>query len=112
MRGYIPPQNSEENVFVKKAIHTLELAEGLQKPQFTLFMDLRQQQLFAAQANKYPDINVDYLCGYDGDGERRIAAVYPEHFDVDYLTLPIVVLKTELNDDKVSHKDFLGAAMG
>ena len=112
MRGYIPPQNNEENVFVKKAIHTLELADGLQKPQFTLFMDLRQQQLFAAQANKYPGICVDYLCGYDGDGERRIASVYPEYSDADYVTSPIVVLKTDLSDDNVSHKDFLGAAMG
>ena len=112
MRGYIPPQNSEENVFVKKSIHILELADGLQKPQFTLFMDMRQQQLFAAQANKYPGIQVEFLCGYEGDGERRIAAVYPQNDDISYFSSPIVVLKTELNDDDVSHKDFLGAAMG
>ena len=70
MRGYIPPQNSDENVFVKKAEHILSLADGLQKVQYTLFMDMRQQQLFAAQANKFPDICTEFLCGYDGDGEQ------------------------------------------
>ena len=112
MRGYIPPQNSDENVFVKKAAHILELADGLQKVQYTLFMDMRQQQLFAAQANKFPDICTEFLCGYDGDGERRLAKVYSRYADVGYDTSPIVVLKTELTDENVSHKDFLGAAMG
>lgn len=112
MRGYIPPQNSDENVFVKKAEHILRLADGLQKVQYTLFMDMRQQQLFAAQANKFPDICTEFLCGYDGDGERRLAVVYPEYSDMQYSVPPIVVLKTNLNDKNVSHKDFLGAAMG
>ncbi len=111
MRGYIPPQNSDENVFVKKAVHILELAEGLDKIQYTLFMDMRQQELFSAQANKFPHLKVQFLCGYEGDGERRIAAVYPEYLDIEYYQSPIMVLKTSLSDSDVSHKDFLGAAM-
>lgn len=111
MRGYIPPQNSDENVFVKKALHILELADGLDKVQFTLFMDMRQQELFKAQANKFPGLKVDFLCGYDGEGERKLAAVYPEYFETEYIQLPIIILKTSLSDNEVSHKDFLGAAM-
>lgn len=111
MRGYIPPQNSDENVFVKKAVHVLELADGLDKVQFTLFMDLRQQELFSAQANKFPNLKVSFLCGYEGEGERKLAAVYPEYMDIEYVQTPIIVLKTSLSDSDVSHKDFLGAAM-
>ena len=66
MRGFIPPRTGEEQVFVKKISRILDLCDGLGKAQTTLFMDLRQQQLFMAQANKYPDVKVHLLCGYDG----------------------------------------------
>ena len=111
MRGYIPPQNSDENVFVKKAVHILELADGLDKVQYTLFMDMRQQELFSAQANKFPHMKVMFICGYDGEGERRLAAVYSDDSYIEYSQSPVTVLRTALSDNNVSHKDFLGAAM-
>lgn len=111
MRGYIPPQNSDENIFVKKIVRVLEIAQGIGNVQFTLFMDLRQQQLFMAQANKYPDVNVKLLCGYDGDGERMLAVLYPDYIEFEDIAPPLVILRTKINDISVSHKDFLGAAM-
>jgi len=111
MRGYIPPHNSDENIFVKKSVRQLELAQSIGSVQFTLFMDLRQQQLFMAQSNKYCDINVQLICGYDGEGERKIAVICPDYIDLEYITPPIVVLRTKLSDSSLSHKDFLGAAM-
>lgn len=112
MRGYIPPQNNEEAVFVKQASHILERADGLGRVQFTLFMDLRQQQLFSAQANKFPDLETTFLYGYEGEGERCLCAVYPKGTDWQYMPTPVVVLESDIYDDSVSHKDFLGAAMG
>ena len=111
MRGYIPPQNSEKNIFVKKIVRVFELAQGIGNVQFTLFMDLRQQQLFLAQANKYPDLNIKLVCGYDGEGERVLAVIYPDYIDFDNISLPLVILRTKLTDNNLSHKDFLGAAM-
>ena len=111
MRGYIPPKTSEEQVFVKKITRILELADGLGKVQFTLFMDLRQQQLFMAQANKYPDVNVHLLYGYEGEGERCMACCCPDYLTKDDINTPIVVLRAKLTDENVTHKDFLGSAM-
>jgi len=111
MRGYIPPQNSEENIFVKKVIRQLDLVQSIGSVQFTLFMDLRQQQLFMAQTNKYSGINVQLVCGYDGEGERKLAVICPDYIALDYVALPVVVLRTKLTDIDLSHKDFLGAAM-
>lgn len=111
MRGYIPPQNSEENIFVKKIVRQLELVQGVGSVQSTLFMDLRQQQLFMAQTNKYSDIKVQLVCGYDGEGERKLAVICPDYIELDYVTSPIVILRTKLIDNNLSHKDFLGAAM-
>ncbi len=111
MRGYIPPKNSEETIFVKKVVHILDMVQGMGSVQFTLFMDLRQQQLFLAQANKYPDINVSLVSGYNGDGERKLAAVYPDYISFEQIKMPVIVLRAEIHDKDVSHKDFLGAAM-
>ena len=111
MRGYIPPRTSEEQLFVKKITRLLQLCDGLQNVQFTLFMDLRQQQLFAAQANKYPDINVHFVYGYEGEGERCLAMCYPDYIDKDDIKSPVVVLRSKISDNDVTHKDFLGAAM-
>lgn len=111
MRGYIPPRTGEEQVFVKRITRILELADGLGRVQFTLFMDLRQQELFCAQANKYPGVNTYLWCGYDGEGERRLAVCCPEYMDAEEVSVPAVILKARLNDDNLSHKDFLGAAM-
>ena len=111
MRGYIPPRTNEEQVFVKKITRILELADGLGRVQFTLFMDLRQQELFNAQANKYPGVNTCMWYGYDGEGERALSVCCPEYMDAEYVEVPAVVLKARLNDDNLSHKDFLGAAM-
>ena len=111
MRGYIPPQNNEENIFIKRVSRIMEIASGIGNVQFTLFMDLRQQQLFEAQANKFPEVEKKLVCGYDGEGERKLAVIYPEYFAFENIDLPIVILCTALSDDKISHKDFLGAAM-
>ncbi len=111
MRGYIPPQNNEELVFVKKICHTLEVAENLGYVQYTLFMDLRQQELFAAQANKFPNLKIQFFSGYNGECERKLAAIYPEYVELYPEDLPLVVLKSKLLDKDLSHKDFLGSAM-
>ncbi len=111
MRGYIPPQNTEENIFVKKINHILESSQGIGTVKFTLFMDLRQQQLFMAQANKFPNLNVNLSSGYDGDSERKIAVLYPDDINYQEINFPITVLRTKLYSSDISHKDFLGAAM-
>ncbi len=111
MRGYIPPQNNEEVVFAKKIHHTLDLAETLGCIQYTLFMDLRQQELFIAQANKFTGLNYKFFSGYIGDDERKLAAIYPNYMELYSDDLPIVVIKSKLLDKNLSHKDFLGTAM-
>ncbi|MBQ9845284.1 MAG: hypothetical protein IJO54_04295 [Oscillospiraceae bacterium] len=98
-------------MFVKKITRILELCDGLGRVQFTLFMDLRQQQLFAAQANRYPDVKTAFVCGYEGEGERKLAVCCPEYMDTQTVAVPLVILRAKLNDTDLSHKDFLGAAM-
>lgn len=111
MRGFIPPQNSEEIVFAKKSNTLLQKAESLGYTQYTLFMDIRQQQLFSAQANKFNDLNIEFIGGYEGDAERKIAKIscFDSYFDKQ--EFPVVIIHSKLFGAKLSHKDFLGAIM-
>ncbi|MBR5806201.1 MAG: DbpA RNA binding domain-containing protein [Oscillospiraceae bacterium] len=75
-------------------------------------MDLRQKELFISQFNKFNGLKIDFYAGIDGDSERLIACVFDEYDEVFQYDYPISILKSEINgDDKLNHRDFLGAIM-
>ena len=112
MRGFIPPQNQEETVFCKKAYSICEKAEKMRMKSFSTFLDLRQKELFISQFNKFSGIKIEFSAGYTGDSERTIACVYDEYDEVFSWDYPISVIRSEINgDDKLTHRDFLGAIM-
>ena len=113
MRGFIPPQNQEETVFCKKACSLCEKTDKTGIKSFSSFLDLRQKELFRAQANKYPGLKVDFYAGYEGDSERCVACVCTEYDEVYDYEYPISVLVSSVNsEDKLTHRDFLGSLMG
>ncbi len=82
------------------------------REQFSTFLNMRQKELFIARANKYPDIKLEFGFGFEGDGERCIACVRPE-YDTSDIAFPIDIIRTSVHAaGNVSHRDFLGAAMG
>lgn len=111
MRGFIPPQNTQETVFVKRASELFIRALNLGVVQYSSFLDLRQQELFKAQSNRYKEVTVHFEYGYDGEGERCVAAVRPQNCYNDTTSCPIVVLYSKIVDDSLTHRDFLGAIM-
>ncbi|MEG3029405.1 MAG: YlmH/Sll1252 family protein [Oscillospiraceae bacterium] len=111
MRGYIPPQNTQETIFVKRASELLQKAEDYYTIQYSAFLDLRQKELFKAQSNRYTDIEVSFECGYDGAGERCLAVVRPFSFPIEEKDIPIVVLTSKLYENNITHRDLLGAIM-
>ncbi len=112
MRGFIPPQNQEETVFCKKAYSICEKTDKMHIKSFSTFLDLRQKELFISQFNKFRGMKLDFYAGFEGDCERLIACVcdeYDEAYPYDY---PISILRSEINgEDKLTHRDFLGAIM-
>ena len=57
-------------------------------------------------------LKIDFYAGIDGDSERLIACVFDEYDEVFQYDYPISILKSEINgDDKLNHRDFLGAIM-
>lgn len=112
MRGFIPPQGAEEIVFCKKVYSLCEKTDKTGIRFFSSFLDLRQKDLFISQFNKFADLKLGFYRGFDGDTERCIACVssqWDEIFPEDY---PLTVLHSKIfGEDKLSHRDFLGAIM-
>lgn len=112
MRGFIPPQNADETVFCKRAYSLCEKSEKLGIKVFSAFLDLRQKELFISQFNKFSGLNIKFYAGFEGDSERAIACVYSRWDEVYGYDYPITVLYSKIRgEDKLSHRDFLGATM-
>ena len=112
MRGFIPPQNREETVFCKKAYEQCERTDKLGIKTFSTFLDLRQKELFISQFNKFSGLNLDFYAGFEGDSERLIACVYSQWDEVNTYDYPITLLHSQIyGEDKLTHRDFLGAIM-
>lgn len=112
MRGFIPPQTQEETVFCKKAYLLCEKTDKLHIKSFSTFLNLREKELFISQFNKFSGMKLDFYAGFEGDGERLIACVCHEYDEIYPYDYPISVLYSEINgDDKLNHRDFLGAIM-
>ena len=68
--------------------------------------------MFISQFNKFSGINLDFYAGFEGDSERCIACVYSQWDDVYTYDYPITILYSQIyGDDKLTHRDFLGAIM-
>ena len=79
---------------------------------FSTFLDLRQKELFISQFNKFSGIRLDFSAGFEGDTERVIACVYDEYDEVYPYEYPLCILRSEIRgEDKLTHRDFLGAIM-
>ncbi|MBR4036287.1 MAG: DbpA RNA binding domain-containing protein, partial [Oscillospiraceae bacterium] len=79
---------------------------------FSTFLDLRQKELFVSQFNKFRGVKLDFYAGFEGDSERLIACVYDEYDQIYPYEYPISILRSEINgEDKLNHRDFLGAIM-
>ncbi|MBQ8603694.1 MAG: hypothetical protein IJ410_02465 [Oscillospiraceae bacterium] len=112
MRGFIPPQNADETVFCKKAYSQCEKSDRMGIKTFSSFLDLRQKELFISQFNKFPCLNIDFYAGFEGDTERCVACVYNEWDQIDKNDYPVVILCSDIRgEDKLNHRDFLGAIM-
>ncbi len=112
MRGFIPPLDIKETVFVKNINDVCEKVSNYSIKEFTHFLDLRQKDLFISQCNKFKDISFEFFYGYEGDGQRCVACILPlgdvvynYDYPVDVLVCPLII------GHNLTHRDFLGSLM-
>ncbi len=113
MRGFIPPQNREETVFVRQIASLCERSDRYGKAFFTHFLDLRQKELFISRTNGLRGISTGFCRGFEGDSERVMACVFPDYLQLCSIDFPLKMMCCTVDSgENLTHRDFLGACMG
>lgn len=112
MKGYIPPQNAQEEIFCRQVKEAAVRCEKILRPVYTGFLDERQQQLAAAQlaGSKWSQ---HLFFGGSPSAERKVLCVYSDRAPQSS-EFPISAVKICCGKDAagLSHRDYLGSLMG
>lgn len=109
-RGYIPPQNEEEKLFVKRVEEWVHQVEYSEYPRFSAFLSDREQALALSVLNKCRWSDYAFAGGYDA-AERKVLCIYdgqrPEEI------FPAQCLRVEVlqKEKALTHRDYLGALL-
>ncbi len=102
---------AEDKMLIRKLADWINASERNFSVKFSFFLDERQCFLLEKYLLSIKYHNYRYNGGYNG-AERRVLAVYPEYYELDDSVIPIKAIAFEFRDeDKLSHRDFLGALM-
>lgn len=109
MRGYIPPADDDERLFVRRIVDLAQAVQSRGVSRATAFLSDRQQELARAALSGIGFDAYVFDGGYP-DAERRILCLQGEYGDD---ALPAVCLFAELvhADAVPTHRDYLGALM-
>lgn len=110
MRGFIPPVNDDERLFVKRTADLAAAAARRGFPCFSAFCSDREQVLARAALAKAQCEHFRFFGGYEG-AERQMLCVWA---DAEPELFPIRTLWIEVpfGADALTHRDYLGSLMG
>lgn len=101
----------DDKVFVNRVLDIARYAEDKFTPRFSHFLDLRQQNIARQVLLSEKVKNFLFFGGYD-KAERVALGVFPEYLEPDTAEFPVkAVTFTYRKEDKLTHRDFLGALM-
>ncbi len=111
MRGYIPPADDEERLFVRRIADLVRSVEARGVSRSTGFLSDRQQDLARAALSKagFPAENAEWNGGYE-EAERRILTLRGE-YGQDEWPAQCVRLEVLHPEKTLTHRDYLGALM-
>ncbi len=104
--GIIQPANLDEKEFYRHILDLAEIGKKSRLPRFSFFLTEREQQLAKAAAQSV-GVEYGFWGGYE-NAERKIFSSPPAD-EEEYPSEPITF--TYRRNDKLSHRDFLGALM-
>lgn len=105
-------QNDQEKIFCNRIHDLIDSVERRKIEKFTPFLDERQQRLAMDQITKIKTVQYSLFGGYQ-DSQRRVFGVFSEFSQPDEALFPIEAITASFRkQDKISHRDVLGALMG
>ena len=110
-RGFIPPQNAEEQMLMRRVEELCKQVQYGHRPRNTDFLSDRQQQLAQAAMNRCgSDCRILWDGGYDG-AERKMLTLLPEgmEYQQPFCGLRLCPITSNAH---LQHRDCLGAILG
>ena len=105
--------SGDEKILQSRFQDAIYLAQVRNQPKFTGFLDIRQQEILKA-VSAAAGFSSWRLYGGFPEAERKVAGFFPDYVEPDGLDMfPIMPLTAHFREqDKLSHRDFLGSLMG
>ncbi len=109
LNEYFSKLPREDRVLVSHIMDMADICEKSYTPRFSNFLDERQIALAQSALNGRGFENYSFFGGYR-DASRKVLGVFPPYCGEEKFPVSAVVFKYREND-KLSHRDFLGAFM-
>ncbi len=103
--------SQEDRVLIAHLQDLVDRAERNCMGCFSRFLDERQLFIAEKALKNRTDVNVVFWGGYE-NAQRKICCIFPEWAELDMVSVPIACITYKYrSNDKLSHRDFLGAFM-
>lgn len=110
MRGYIPPADDDERLFVRRVGDLVQAVRGRGASRCTAFLSDRQQELARAALSGLGFENYAFDGGHP-EAERRILRLFGEYGAQEPLPAACLFAQAVHADRTLTHRDYLGALM-
>lgn len=109
-RGYIPPQNDEEKLLMKRVTEWVHQLEYSDRPRCTSFLSDREQALAVSALQKCKWTEYVFSGGYDA-AERKLLCIYSGEKPEEPFPARCLNIEVLQKDKTLSHRDYLGALL-
>ncbi len=104
--------DEQEQILYNRIIDLARQVKGKGSPRFTAFLDQRQQAVALYAIQSVGDCQGVFYGG-EGDSDRKVLGIIDGYAHLTEEMFPITVLGVRFpKDQRLSHRDFLGALMG
>lgn len=109
LNEYFSGLSGEDRILVSHIADMMDICEKSYYPKFSNFLDERQAALAQSVLNERKFKEYSFYGGYE-NASRRVLGVFPEYCGDREFPVSAITFKYREND-KLSHRDFLGAFM-
>ena len=97
---------------VSKVLDKIDIVLKNHEVKYTDFLNPYEQKSVIEVVNAFPELKVSSFGGYS-ESERKVLAIYQDYLTQELIETPIsaIEIKTKA-EQKISHRDVLGAALG
>lgn len=109
-RGYVPPQNDEEKLWLRRVTEWVRQVEYTGKPKATSFLNDREQMLAVSALNKEKWSSYTFFGGYEG-ADRKILCIYRDEKPAEFFAAKCLSIVVQQQSFVLTHRDYLGALL-